>query len=376
MEGIREIGLSPCFVFVDCAQEAYFCYNTQHMNTSLLETNAHALVQNGKGILAADESNTSANKRFAQVGVEETEENRRLYRQILLTTPKTKEVISGVIFYDETFWQMCEGKPFHQYCTENGILPGIKVDEGLIELEGFPNEKLTKGLDGLPPRMEKYRDAGAKFAKWRSVITIGEGIPSNECINANAFVLARYARICQDYDIVPIVEPEVLFDGTHTKEVCEEVTDKVYSAVFLALRAHRVHLPGAILKTGMVLPGKDSGVASEPMHVAEQTVRALHTFVPKELGGVVFLSGGQTPSASFLNLNEIVKKGGHPWGLTFSFSRALQDPVLKYWAEHRDDIAGAQNVFAHQLSIAVDATKGELNSESLGGDFVSTSQDL
>lgn len=346
------------------------------MNTSLLETHARQLTQFGKGILAADESNTSANKRFAQVGIEETEENRRRYREILLTTPKTKEVISGVIFYDETFWQLCDGKPFHQYCSENGILPGIKVDEGLIELEGFPNEKLTKGLDGLPPRMEKYRDAGAKFAKWRSVITIGEGIPTNECINANAFVLARYARICQDYDIVPIVEPEVLFDGTHTKEVCEEVMDKVYTAVFLALRAHRVHLPGCILKTGMVLPGKDSGVASDPMHVAEGTVRALHTFVPKELGGVVFLSGGQTPSASFLNLNEIIKKGGHPWGLTFSFSRALQDPVLKYWAEHRDDISGAQNVFTHQLGIAVDAAKGELKSESLGGDFVSTSQDL
>lgn len=347
------------------------------MNTTLLETIARALVAPGKGILAADESNASANKRFVLVGVEETEENRRIYRQLLLTTPKTKEAISGVIFYDETFWQAGDdGKPFHQYCSENGILPGIKVDEGLIDLPGFPNEKLTKGLDGLPPRMEKYRDAGAKFAKWRSVITIGEGIPTNECINANVFVLARYARICQDYDIVPIVEPEVLFDGTHTREQCEEVTDKVYTALFLAMRAYRVHLPGAILKTGMVLPGKDSAVASEPKYVAEQTVRALHTFVPKELGGVVFLSGGQTPSASFLNLDAIAKKGPHPWGLTFSYSRALQDPVLKYWAEHRDDIKGAQDVFAHQLSIAVDSTKGQLNAESLGGDFVSTSQDL
>ena len=351
------------------------------MNTTVLETTARALVVPGRGILAADESTTSANKRFALVGVEETEENRRLYRQLLLTTPKAKEAISGVIFYDETFWQKGDdGRPFYQYCSESGILPGIKVDEGLIELPGFPNEKLTKGLDGLPPRMEKYLAAGAKFAKWRAVITIlnenGNRMPTNECINANAFVLARYARICQDHDIVPIVEPEVLFDGTHTREVCEEVTDKVYTALFLALRAYRVHLPGAILKTSMVLPGKDSGTFSEPAQVAEQTVRALHTFVPKELGGVVFLSGGQTPSASFLNLNAIAQKGPHPWGLTFSYSRALQDPVLKYWATNREDIKGAQEVFAHQLAIAVDATNGVLNSGSLGGDFVSTSQDL
>ena len=347
------------------------------MNTSLLESTARALVAEGRGILAADESTTSANKRFALVGVEETEENRRLYRQLLITTPFAKESVSGVIFYDETFWQECEnGKPFHQWCAENGILPGIKVDEGLIDLPGFSGEKLTKGLDGLPPRMEKYRDAGAKFAKWRSVITIGDGIPTNECINANAFVLGRYARICQDYDIVPIVEPEVLFDGTHTREACEEVMDKVYTAVFVALRAARVHLPGTILKTSMVVAGKDSGSMTDPAHVAEGTVRALHTYVPKELGGVVFLSGGQTPSASFLNLDAIAKKGPHPWGLTFSYSRALQDPVLKYWAEHRDDIEGAKNVFTHQLKIAVDATRGQLSAESLGGDFVSTSQDL
>jgi fructose-bisphosphate aldolase class I len=348
-----------------------------HMNTSQLEHIARALVAPGRGILAADESTNSANKRFALVGVEETEENRRLYRQILITTPEAKNIISGVIFYDETFWQNTDdGKPFREYCNEVGILPGIKVDEGLIELPGFTGEKLTKGLDTLPERMAKYRDAGAKFAKWRSVITIGEGIPSNECINANAYVLARYARICQDFDIVPMVEPEVLFDGTHTAEVCEHVMDRVYTALFIAMRAYRVHLPGAILKTSMVLPGKESGVVLDATDVSERTVRALHTYVPKELGGVVFLSGGQVPSAAFLNLNAIAKKGPHPWGLTFSYSRALQDPVLKYWAAHRDDIDGAKKVFAHQLAIAIDATKGQLNTESLGGDFVSTSQDL
>ena len=242
------------------------------MNVQLLESTAKYLVSAGKGILAADESTNSANKRFALVGVEETEENRRLYRQILLTTPEAKGIISGVIFYDETFWQNTdEGKSFREYCSEAGILPGIKVDEGLIDLPGFPNEKLTKGLDGLPERMLKYRDAGAKFAKWRSVITIanenGSEIPTNECINANAYVLARYARICQDADIVPMVEPEVLFDGHHSAELCEQVIDRVYTALFVAMRTYRVHLPGAILKTSMVLPGKDSGIPLDPADV-------------------------------------------------------------------------------------------------------------
>ena len=198
------------------------------MNTTQLETITKHLVQRGRGILAADESTTSANKRFAAVGVEETEENRRVYRQILLTTPETAEALSGVIFYDETFWQNTDdGKPFRELLAEAGILPGIKVDEGLIDLPGFAGEKLTRGLDLLPERMAKYRDAGAKFAKWRSVITIGEGTPTDEAISANAFVLARYARICQDSDIVPIVEPEVLFDGTHTAEECEAVMARV-----------------------------------------------------------------------------------------------------------------------------------------------------
>ncbi len=351
------------------------------MNTSQLETVAKALVASGKGILAADESTTSANKRFALVHVEETEENRRLYRQLLLTTPEAKGILSGVIFYDETFWQKVDsGESMAKYVESAGIMPGIKVDEGLIDLPGFSGEKLTKGLDALPERMAKYRDAGAKFAKWRSVITIanenGSGIPSDECINANAFVLARYARICQDADIVPIVEPEVLFDGTHTSETCEAVMNRVYAALFKAMNDLKVHLPGAILKTSMVLPGKDSGIVVDPEDVSTRTVRALHAHVPKELGGVVFLSGGQTPTQAFLNLDAIAKKGPHPWGLTFSYSRALQDPVLKYWAEHREDVAGAQKIFAHQLAIAVEARDGKLEGKELGGDFVSTSQDL
>ncbi len=347
------------------------------MNTTELETTARYLVQSGRGILAADESGATCTKRFEPLGIESTEENRRVYRQILLTTPSAKESLSGVIFFDETFWQKSdEGKPFHQMLAEAGILPGIKVDEGLVDLPGFPGEKISKGLDTLPERIAPYAKAGAKFAKWRSVITIAENTPTDEAIAANAFVLARYARICQENDIVPIVEPEVLFDGIHTIAQCEEVMVRVYQELFAALASYRVYLPGAILKTSMVLPGKESGLPVDPDDVATRTVRVLHGYVPKELGGVVFLSGGQTPSQAFLNLNAIAQKGPHPWGLTFSYSRGLQDPVLKHWAAHRDDISGSKEIFAHQLAIAVDATKGTLAAESLGGDFVSGSQDL
>lgn len=347
------------------------------MNEQLLEATAKYLVSSGRGILAADESPASSDKRFAAVGVDGTEENRRVYRQLLFRTPEAVDALSGVILQDETFWQLTdEGKPFRELLAEAGIFPGIKVDEGLIDFPGFPGEKLTKGLDALPSRMEKYRDAGAKFAKWRAVITIGKDMPQEECIAANAFILARYARICQDYDIVPIVEPEVLFDGTHTAKRCEEVMNHVYEALVLALRTYRVYLSGAILKSSMVLPGKESGEPVLPDDVSERTVRALHTYIPAEMGGVVFLSGGQTPSQAFLNLNAIAQKGPHPWGLTFSYSRGLQDPVLKYWSEHRDDIAGAKTLFARQLKVAVDASLGKLNAEELGGDFVSGSQDL
>ena len=347
------------------------------MNEQLLKSTATYLVQEGKGILAADESTASANKRFALVGVEETEENRRMYREILITTPEARDILSGIIFYDETFWQSTsDGKSFLEYCNEAGILPGIKVDEGLVDLPGFPGEKVTKGLDALPERMAKYRDAGAKFAKWRAVIAIGEGIPTDNLIGANTFILARYARICQEYDIVPIVEPEVLFDGTHTIEECEAVMVRVYDMLASFMKEYKVYLPGAILKSSMVLPGKDSGTPLIPADVAERTVRALHAHIPHDLGGVVFLSGGQTPTQAFLNLDAIAKKGPHPWGVTFSYSRALQDPVLKYWAQHRDDVKGAKDIFAAQLATAVDARGGKLETTSLGGDFVSTSQDL
>ncbi|MDO8521553.1 MAG: class I fructose-bisphosphate aldolase [bacterium] len=352
------------------------------MDTALLETTARALVAAGKGILAADESAGTANKRFAAVGVEQTEENRRQYRQLLLTTPEAKGTLSGVIFYDETFWQNADdGEPLRTYCAEKSIIPGIKVDEGLVDLPGFPNEKVSKGLDTLPERVMKYRDAGAKFAKWRSVIAIGkteEGttLPTEECINANAFVLARYARICQDTDIVPIVEPEVLFDGKHTAKECEDALARVLDELFVALRAYRTHLPGVILKTSMVLPGKESGIVIDSEDVAERTARVLQEYVPEELGGVVFLSGGQTSADAFKNLDAIAKRGPYPWGVTFSYSRALQDPVLKHWATKRDDTSGAKAIFAQHLAFAVAAREGKLETTAGPDNFVSAGQDV
>lgn len=350
------------------------------MNEEKLEAIVKKLVAKGKGLLAADESNASCEKRFDAVGVECTAETRREYRELLLTTPGAEDILSGVILFDETYWQTTDqGQLFREYLKNHGIAPGIKVDKGLIDLPGFSGEKLTQGLDGLPERMVTYAAAGAQFAKWRAVITIGDegGTPTDECIGANTFVLARYARICQEAGIVPIVEPEVLFDGKHTAEQCEQVMAHVFDILFQTMRAFRVHLPGAVLKTSMVLPGKDSGTPIDADDVAERTVRALHEHVPHELGGVVFLSGGQTPNDAFVNLNRIAKKGPHPWSVTFSYSRALQDPVLKAWAKDRHAINEAQELFLKQLTLAAAASKGELDESKLGADaFVSHSQDL
>lgn len=343
-----------------------------------LEEIAKRMTAAGKGLLAADESNHSCQKRFDAVGVECTEATRREYRQLLLTTPGVEQYLNGVIFFDETFWQSTSHhETFRNYLAARNVLPGIKVDKGLIDLPGFPNEKLTQGLDGLPERMADYAANGATFAKWRVVITIGDGIPTDECIGANTFVLARYARICQDAGIVPMVEPEVLFDGNHSIEQCEQVMAHVFDILFMTMRAFRVHLPGAILKTSMVLPGKDSGTPINHDDVAERTVRVLHEHVPHELGGVVFLSGGQTSNDAFINLNRIAKRGPHPWGVTFSYSRALQDPVLRAWAKDRHALAEAQTLFNRQMTLAAAASKGELDEAQLQDDnFVSHSQDM
>jgi fructose-bisphosphate aldolase class I len=284
--------------------------------------------------------------------------------------------------FEETFWQSTErGQVFREYLKKEGMLPGIKVDKGLIGLPGFPGEKISQGLDGLPERMEVYEGAGARFAKWRSVITIGQDIPTDECIGANTFVLARYARICQEAGIVPIVEPEVLFDGDHSADECEKVMAHTFDILFQTMKAFRVHLPGAILKTSMVLPGKDSGVAIDHDDVAERTVRVFQQHVPEDLGGIVFLSGGQTSNDAFADLSHIIhriaKKGPHPWGVTFSYSRALQDPVLKLWAEKRDAKDEIQALFHHQLELASAASRGELDESQLQTDkFVSHSQDI
>jgi fructose-bisphosphate aldolase class I len=347
------------------------------MNQQDLEQTAKAMVAPGHGILAADESDKTCQKRFDSVGVECTEETRREYRALLLTTPGAEEHMSGVIFYDETFWQKTDdGKEFRKYLQEKGILPGIKVDKGLVDLPGFPEEKVSQGLDGLPEKMENYSKEGAKFAKWRSVIAIGDGIPTDICIKANAYVLARYARICQDVNIVPMVEPEVLFDGKHSSQECEDVMAKTFDTLFEYMKAFRVHMPGAILKTSMVLPGKESGTPIDHDDVATRTVRVLHDHVPHDLGGVVFLSGGQTSNDAFINLNRI-NINQHPWGVTFSYSRALQDPVLKAWAKDRNDKEGTQKLFAQQLKFAGDASQGKLDESQLhNDDFVTKSQDL
>jgi fructose-bisphosphate aldolase class I len=348
------------------------------MDPKILEKTVKEMVSPGKGLVAADESDKTCQKRFDSVGVECTEETRREYRELLFTSPDVEQFMSGVILYDETFWQKTsEGKEFTNYLADKGILPGIKVDKGLIDLPGFPGEKVSQGLDGLPERMENYSKNGGKFAKWRSVIAIGDGIPTDTCIHANAYVLARYARICQDFNIVPIVEPEVLFDGNHTSQQCEDAVTRTYDALFKAMQEYRVHMPGAILKTSMILPGKDSGTAIDHDDVAERTVRALHDHVPQELGGVVFLSGGQTSNDAFINLNRIAKKGPHPWGVTFSYSRALQDPVLKAWAKDRSNKEAVQKLFYQQLEFAGKASKGELDESQLhNDDFVTKSQDI
>jgi fructose-bisphosphate aldolase class I len=336
------------------------------MDENTLAQIAKSMVAPGKGLLAADEGNASCQKRFDSVGVECTEESRREYRQLLLTTPEAEQILNGVILFDETFWQSTDhGQVFREYLKNHGVLPGIKVDKGLVDLPGFPGEKVTQGLDGLPERMVTYAGAGAKFAKWRAVITIGDGIPTDECIGANVFNLARYARICQDAGIVPMVEPEILLDGAHSSDDCEQAMMRTLDVLFQTLQQFRAYLPGVILKTSMVLPGKDSGTPIDYDEVAERTVRVLHERVPHELGGVVFLSGGQTSRDAFINLNRIAQRGPHPWGITFSYSRALQDPVLKAWAKDRKAVHDIQQLFSQQLHFASSASKGELDEGKL-----------
>ncbi len=346
------------------------------MDHDLLKKTAREMVDKPRGLLAADESSNTANKRFDAVNVEKTEENRRLYRQLLFKTPKLEKYINGVILYDETFWQSTdEGQPLREYLAEKGIMPGIKVDMGLIDLPGFPGEHVSQGLDGLPERMEKYAENGAKFAKWRSAISLEGDLPTHAAIAANVYVLARYARICQEHNIVPMVEPETLFEGKHSIDKSEETVKKVLDALFHTMKALRVDMEGAVLKTSMVLPGKDSG-SFDSEDIAERTSKVLKEHVPDSLGGVVFLSGGQTPKQAMINLDEIEERGPYSWGLTFSYSRALQDPVLKQWASDMKDVEKAQTIFAQQLQYATMAAKGGLEESDIkSSDFTTEGQD-
>lgn len=303
------------------------------MNADTLTKTAHQMVARSKGLIAADESNASCEKRFQAVGTPCTPETRAAYRETLLAAPGIEEYVSGVILFDETFRQKTSsGQTFPEILAQKGILPGIKVDLGTEELALHPGEKITKGIDGLRERLAEYAAAGAKFAKWRAVITIGENIPSIACLHANAGTLARYAALCQEADIVPMVEPEVLIDGVHSIDQSEHVTQETLMYLFDEMQDQDVLMEGVILKSSMVIAGKDSGTVSAPEEVASHTLDILKKIVPVNLPGVVFLSGGQGDEQATANLNAMNKPGNAPWPLTFSYSRAIQNPVLKIWA--------------------------------------------
>jgi fructose-bisphosphate aldolase class I len=302
------------------------------MNTTELAATAHAMVAKHRGLLAADESTSTITKRFNSIKVESTEEHRRAYREMLFTTPGATDFVSGVILYDETIRQKTkDGVPFPAYLSKHGMIPGIKVDTGAKPLAGFPGETITEGLDGLRERLAEYYKLGARFAKWRAVIDIGAGIPSRYAISANAEALARYAALCQEAGIVPIVEPEVLMDGDHPLERCQEVTEGVLQTVFDHLFAARIFLEGMVLKPNMVIAGKKSTQKSSPEQVAEATLRTLKRHVPAAVGGIAFLSGGQSPTEATLHLSLMNALGPLPWALTFSYGRALQDRALAAW---------------------------------------------
>lgn len=314
-----------------------------------LQTVAQSLVPKGKGILAADESSGTIKRRFDSIRLASTEESRRSYREMLFTTPGIEEFISGVILFDETIRQSTrEGIPIPEVLQRKGIIPGIKVDKGTIDLPGFPGEKVTEGLDGLRDRLVEYKDRGARFAKWRAVITIGPGIPTSTCIDANAHALARYAAICQEVGVVPIVEPEVLMDGNHDLGRCEEVSTATLKSLFSALLEHRVLLEGVLLKPNMVLSGKECPQQAGVAEVAETTLRCLRRTVPAAIPGVVFLSGGQSPERATEHLNAMNAIGGNPWELSFSYARALQEPPLKAWKGETNNVAKAQQIFCHR----------------------------
>ena len=311
-----------------------------------LETVAQALVAPGKGILAADESDGTIKKRFDSIDVESTEESRRAYRDMLFTTPGAEDHISGVILFDETIRQSsADGTPFPALLESKGVIPGIKVDKGAKPLALADGETITEGLDGLRDRLNEYRELGAKFAKWRATYSITEDLPSEYCVWTNAHALARYAALCQEAGIVPIVEPEVLQDGTHTIEESAKATGRVLQAVYTELHDQRVELRGTLLKPNMVLSGYDASDRAGVQEVAEQTIRCFRRHVPAAVPGIVFLSGGQTDEDATAHLNAMNAMGPHPWELSFSYGRALQAPALKAWSGEAANVAGGQSAY-------------------------------
>ena len=333
------------------------------MNVQDLQSVAQAMVAKGKGILAADESSPTIKKRFDSIDTDSTEENRRSYREMLFTAADAWNYVSGVILFDETIRQSTgEGVPFVKYLADRGMIPGIKVDKGAKALAGFPGEKVTEGLDGLRERLGSYYELGARFAKWRAVITIGDGIPSNFCQDANAHALARYAALCQEANIVPIVEPEVLMDGPHSIERCEEVTGQALSLLFSQLNAHRVVLEGIVLKPNMVISGTEASVRAGVDEVAQATVRCLKEHVPAAVPGIAFLSGGQTAEEATEHLNAMNKLGPHPWELTFSYGRALQAPALSAWHGDEKNYGAGQQAFLKRAKLNGLARSGSYDS--------------
>ena len=334
------------------------------MDKPLLSKTAAAMVAKGKGVLAADESSGTCEKRFKTVGVECTEESRRTYRNLLFSAPGVEQYLSGVILFDETARQKSpDGSLIPQYLAKKGILPGIKVDKGIANIPFTAEEKVTEGLDGLQKRMKEYFDLGCRFAKWRAVITIGADIPTHTCLYANAHALARYAAICQEASIVPMIEPEVLLDGSHSVERSEEVHEATLRATYAAMAAYNVSLEHLILKTSMVVSGKDNARQAGVDEVAERTMRVLKRTVPAAQPGIVFLSGGQSDEAATAHLNAMAAMKGLPWPLTFSYSRALQNPALKAWRGQAGNVAAAQKAFHHRAHMNGLASQGKWRAE-------------
>jgi fructose-bisphosphate aldolase class I len=334
------------------------------MNAQEIIDTARTLVAGDKGLLAMDESNSTCNKRFAKLGIPQTEEARRAYRELIVTTPRLGKCISGVILYDETIRQQKkDGTPFVKAITGAGIIPGIKVDTGAKDMAAHPREKITEGLDGLRDRLKEYLEMGVRFAKWRAVIAMGEGIPSRGCVEANAQALARYAALCQEAGLVPVVEPEVLMDGEHSLERSFEVTEEVLRTVFNHLCAQRVLVEGMILKPNMVLPGLTSPKQEAVDDVAVATVKCLMRAVPAAVPGIAFLSGGQPGDLASARLNamNVRFKSRLPWPLSFSFARAIQQPALEIWRGEESHVLAAQQALYHRASCNRAARRGEYN---------------